>query len=67
VTSLDAAPKENLPPGYAAPVIGRIVQRDINGIFGLPLVKKGQTITPMIYERAEQMGRLHELVASAGS
>jgi hypothetical protein len=50
--------------GFAEPFIGRIAQRDVEGYFGFPLVKKGETVTREIAERAHSMARLFELIAA---
>jgi hypothetical protein len=48
--------------GYVDPLIGRVALRDVSGYYGFPLIKKGQTVTRPIAERAESLGRLFELV-----
>ena len=53
--------------GYVDPIVGRIAQRDVVGYFGFSLIRAGETITPEIAERAQNMGRLFELIASTES
>jgi len=53
-------------PGYLAPIIGRVAMRDVIGTAGFPLIRKGDTVTPLIAETAEDMGKLYELVAATG-
>ena len=50
--------------GYVEPIIGRVAQRDVQAYFGFPLIKKGDTVTREIAERAQNLGRLFELVAA---
>ncbi len=57
-------PKQTTLAGAVAPVLGRKAVRDVAGIFGFPLVSKGDVITEALYARANQMGRLYELIAS---
>jgi hypothetical protein len=59
-----ALPERHDLSGHLEPVIGRVVQRDVQGYFGFPLIKAGQTITPTIAERAQNLGRLFELIAA---
>lgn len=51
--------------GHVEPLIGRVAQRDVLGYFGFPLIKKGQTVTREIAERAQNMARLFELIEAA--
>lgn len=50
--------------GYVEPLIGRTAQCDVQGYFGFPLIKAGQTVTRAIAERAQSLGRLFELTAA---
>lgn len=50
--------------GFLAPVVGRTALREVPGYFGFPLIKPGEVITQTIYDRAQAMGRLYELIAS---
>jgi hypothetical protein len=50
--------------GYVDPLIGRIARRDVSGYFGFPLIKAGQAVTHATIEKAQQLGRLFELVAA---
>ncbi len=50
--------------GYVQPFIGRTVRRDVSGYFGFPIIRAGQTVTPEIAERAQNMARLFELIAA---
>lgn len=50
--------------GYVEPLIGRVARRDVAGYFGFPLLKKGETVTADILERAHSMSRLFELTAA---
>ena len=50
--------------GYVEPIIGRVAQRDVQAYFGFPLIKKGDTVTRETAERAQNLGRLFELVAA---
>jgi hypothetical protein len=50
--------------GYVEPIIGRIAQRDVQAYFGFMLIKKGETVTRSIAERAQNLGRLFELIAA---
>lgn len=50
--------------GYVEPLIGRTAWRDVQGYFGFPLIKAGQTVTRAIAERAHSLGRLFELTAA---
>lgn len=47
--------------GYVEPLVGRVAQRDVQGYFGFPLIKKGETVTTDILERAHSLSRLFEL------
>jgi hypothetical protein len=60
MTNLEA--DSSVLPGYVEPIIGRVLVEDIRGIFGLTIARKGDVVTPFIYERAEQVGRLRELI-----
>jgi len=50
--------------GYVEPLLGRTAQRDVAGYFGFPLIRKGETVTPTILERAHSLSRLFELTAA---
>lgn len=50
--------------GYVEPLVGRVAQRDVAGYFGFPLIKKGESVTPEILERAHSLSRLFELTAA---
>jgi hypothetical protein len=50
--------------GYVEPLIGRVAQRDVLGYFGFPLIRKGETVTASILERAHSLSRLYELTAA---
>ena len=50
--------------GYVEPLVGRVAQHDVLGYFGFPLIKKGETVTPGIVERAHSLSRLYELIAA---
>lgn len=58
------APRQTVAAGYLAPVVGRIALRDVAGYFGFSLIKKGEAVTQTIYDRAQAMGRLFELIAA---
>ena len=47
--------------GYVDPIIGRVAHRDVLGYFGFPLIRKGETVTPEILARAQNVSRLFEI------
>jgi len=51
--------------GFVVPIVGRIVQCDVFGFPGFPLIRSGEKITQEIAERAASMGRLFELTAAS--
>lgn len=53
--------------GYVEPIVGAVARREVGGYFGFPLIRAGETITPEIFARAQNMGRLFELIASTDS
>jgi hypothetical protein len=55
-----------LAAGFVAPIIGRVALHDVDGYFGFPLIKKGETVTPTHVSRAQSLGRLYELIAATG-
>ena len=59
-----ALPDDTEVIGYVEPIIGRVAQRDVQAYFGFPLIKKGDTVTRETAERAQNLGRLFELVAA---
>jgi len=59
-----ALPDETEQIGYVEPLVGRVAQRDVQGYFGFPLIKKGEVVTPDILERAHSLSRLFELTAA---
>ena len=50
--------------GYVDPIIGRIAHRDVLGYLGFPLIRGGETVTPEIFARAQNLSRLFELQAA---
>ena len=50
--------------GYVDPIVGRVAHREVLGYFGFPLIRKGETVTPEILERAQSLSRLFELQAA---
>ena len=50
--------------GYVDPIVGRIAHREVLGYFGFPLIRKGETVTREIIERAQNYSRLFELQAA---
>lgn len=50
--------------GYVDPIVGRVAHREVLGYFGFPLIRKGETVTPEILERAQNLSRLFELQAA---
>lgn len=52
--------------GYVEPLLGRIACHDVLGYFGFSIIKKGETVTPSVLERAHSMSRLFELIAATG-
>jgi len=57
-------PKRQIAAGFVAPVIGRKARKDVEGYFGFALIRKGDVISDVTYDRAQQMGRLYELIAA---
>jgi hypothetical protein len=58
-----------LPPdtsiiGHVEPLLGRVALKSVDGYFGFPLIKEGQPVTQAIINKAENVGRLFELIAS---
>ncbi len=56
-----ALPESHEIVGYVEPLIGRVALHDVIGYFGFPIIKKGETVTPEIANRAQSMARLFEL------
>ena len=50
--------------GYIDPIVGRVAHREVLGYFGFPLIRKGETVTREILERAQNLSRLFELQAA---
>lgn len=50
--------------GFVDPIIGRIAQRDVAGYFGFSLIRKGEVVTKTVAEKAQNLGRLFELIAA---
>lgn len=50
--------------GYVEPIVGRVAQRDVQAYFGFLLIKRGETVTHATAERAQNLGRLFELIAA---
>ena len=50
--------------GYVDPIVGRVAHREVLGYFGFPLIRKGETVTQEIMERAQNVSRLFELQAA---
>ena len=50
--------------GYVDPIVGRVAHRDVLGYFGFPLLRKGETVTPEIFARAQNLSRLFEIQAA---
>ena len=50
--------------GYVDPIVGRVAHRDVFGYFGFPLIRKGETVTPEILARAQNVSRLFEIQAA---
>ena len=59
-----ALPEHSYLIGYVDPIIGRVAHRTVSGYFGFPVIKAGQTVTKEIAERAQNLGRLFELIAA---
>lgn len=57
-------PRRAIAAGFLAPVVGRTALKDVAGYFGFSLIKKGEVVTQTIYDRAQAMGRLFELIAA---
>jgi hypothetical protein len=53
--------------GFLAPVVGRTALRDVAGYFGFSLIKQGEVVSQTVYDRAQAMGRLYELIAATES
>lgn len=62
--STQPAPRRAIAAGFLAPVVGRTALRDVEGSFGFPLIKRGEAVTQTIYDRAQAMGRLFELISA---
>ena len=50
--------------GYVDPIVGRVAHREVLGYFGFPLIRKGETVTREVMERAQNLSRLFELQAA---
>ena len=50
--------------GYVDPIIGRVAHRDVLGYLGFPLIRRGETVTPEIFSRSQNLSRLFELQAA---
>ncbi len=50
--------------GYVDPIIGRVAHRDVLGYLGFPLIRRGETVTPELFARAQNLSRLFELQAA---
>jgi len=50
--------------GYVDPIIGRVAHRDVLGYLGFPLIRCGETVTPELFARAQNLSRLFELQAA---
>ncbi len=50
--------------GYVDPIVGRVAHRDVLGYLGFPLIRKGETVTPEILARSQNISRLFELQAA---
>jgi hypothetical protein len=59
-----ALPENGEMIGHIEPLIGRVARKDVIGYFGFPLIKKGETVTSTVAERAQNMARLFELIAA---
>ncbi len=59
-----ALPAESDMIGQIEPLIGRVAQTDVVGYFGFPIIRKGETVTRPIAERAQSMARLFELISA---
>lgn len=59
-----ALPNHDSIIGYVDPIVGRVAHRDVLGYFGFPLIRKGETVTPEIMARAQNLSRLFELQAA---
>jgi len=59
-----ALPESTNIVGYVDPIVGRVAHREVLGYFGFPLIKKGETVTREIIERAQNLSRLFELQAA---
>ncbi len=62
--NIAALPESGSIVGYVDPIVGRVAHRDVLGYFGFPLIRKGQTVTRELVERAQSMSRLFELQAA---
>ena len=62
----DLAPlaSSKIAAGFIAPIVGRVALRGVEGYFGFPLIKQGETITPTHVSRAQSLARLYELIAA---
>ena len=59
-----ALPENTAIIGYVDPIIGRVAHREVQGYFGFPLIRKGETVSREIFERAHNLSRLFELQAA---
>jgi len=59
-----ALPEDTSVIGHVEPIIGRVARREVKGYFGFPLIRAGQTVTHEHTERAQNLGRLFELIAA---
>jgi len=57
-------PRRATAAGFLAPIVGRAALREVSGYFGFPLIRKGEVVSQTIYDRAQHMGRLYELIAA---
>ncbi len=62
--SNNSLPNSNQIVGYVDPIVGRVAHRDVLGYFGFPLIRKGETVTREMVERAQNLSRLFELQAA---
>jgi arginine/lysine/ornithine decarboxylase len=62
--SNNSLPNSNEIVGYVDPIVGRVAHRDVLGYFGFPLIRKGETVTREMVERAQNLSRLFELQAA---
>lgn len=57
-------PQNNDIAGFVDPIIGRTAKRDVLGYFGFPLIRRGETVTPEILDKAQRISRLFELISA---